>query len=384
MKKYILYIVGIVLFLFSIGWYFLFFEWENSDQGATVIANSDVHSFIYHKIPSLSVLGQYHQEKGFNRLEQQSQGKVRPKVWQLSQHSAGLSIRFQSDSPYIAANWSLERERHMRNMTDIATSGLDLYIRKDSSWKYVASAIPNDLHNHQILTHNLSNSPQEYLLYLPLYNDITDLEIGVLPESNLSFEKKEEDVLPIVIYGTSITQGASASRPGLAYPSILSRTLGKEIINLGFSGNGRMEMELAEVICGIPNQLIIIDCTPNMSPVDISTYASSFINQIRDCHPDIPILIIENIPNASAPWNHEDAETWGSQTFEMQQTRTIREIFLQLQNKGMEDMHYLSSDGLIGNDTEATIDGIHPNDIGMMRIANQLEPVIRSILAESE
>ncbi|MBI1321122.1 MAG: hypothetical protein GC168_19530 [Candidatus Hydrogenedens sp.] len=310
----------------------------------------------------------------YDRLPAKAEGVVREPVWSLSQRTSGLAVRFRSDSPKLAARWSLRLESlDMPHMPSTGVSGLDLYARDQGAWRWVAGARPKEQNDNEAnLASSTPGGMQEYLLYLPLYNGITKLEIGVWKDSVLA-KADQETKRPIVFYGTSITNGGCASRPGMAYPALVGRRLDWPAINLGFSGNGKMEPELADLLAELDPAVYVLDCLPNMNPELVRERVAPFVHTLRKAHPDTPILLVENIVYQGA-WFHP-----GPSSHELK-NEALREVYAALQAEGVEGLYYLPGDNYLGNDGLATVDGTHPTDLGFFRQADALEPVLRGIL----
>ena len=204
-------------------------------------------------------------EAPYDRLPSKAKGVVRDNVWGLSKRSAGLAVRFATDSRTLAVHWVLTgKDLDMFHMPATGMSGVDLYIRTDQGWQWLAVGKALKVANLLELD-GLPAGMHEYMLYLPLYNGTMSLRIGVPPTAVMA-RPDNRPGKPVVFYGTSITQGGCASRPGMAYPAIIGRRLDRETINLGFSGNGRMEPELADLLSDIDASAYVIDCMPNMTP----------------------------------------------------------------------------------------------------------------------
>lgn len=314
----------------------------------------------------------------FDRFPAHAEGVVRDAVWNLSRHSAGMSVRFRTDSEDIRVRYTLLSDRlGMPHMPPTGVSGLDLYARDESGVdRWVSVVKPNAREMEVVLAQGLLPGYRTYTIYLPLYNGVESLDIGLSSESRFvpSSPRAEK---PIVFHGTSIMHGACASRPGMAFPSILGRRLGRSIINLGFSGNGRMEREVGTLLTELDPALWVIDCLPNMNGEAVAERAEPFIRQLRTAHPDIHIVLVEDRTYANAPFLPRLRErNEGSR-------EAFRAVYARLLDSGMTDLSYVEGDQLLGDDAEATTDGSHPNDLGMMRYADVLEPVLRSALAES-
>ena len=153
------------------------------------------------------------------------QPTVRKALWNLSQNTAGLYVRFRTNSTSVGARWTVKYNNQFNHITATAVKGLDLYCLQDGKWQFVNSAIPTGKENHVTIVKNMLPQEREFMLYLPLYDGIDKLEIGIDPgaeivASELNSPDREN---PIVMYGTSILQGASASRPGMAATNIIGR-----------------------------------------------------------------------------------------------------------------------------------------------------------------
>jgi hypothetical protein len=202
-------------------------------------------------------------ESPYTRLPVRAKGKVTEPVWELSHNSAGLCIRFTTDAASINVRWTVaspELAPAKGTMSAVGFSGLDLYTElPNRQWQFVQSAPPTAL-NTTVMIPTLSGS--SYLLYLPLYNTVRSLEIGVPTGHSLSqpaMDRRHRN--SIVVYGTSITQGGCASRPGMSYSAIVGRRLDAEIINLGFSAAGRMEPAMADLLGELDPTVYVLDCT---------------------------------------------------------------------------------------------------------------------------
>ena len=210
--------------------------------------------------------------------------KVREPVWDLSKASAGITVRFHSNSTSISLKWTILNDFDMPHMASTGIKGIDLYTKYNNKWRYVTSAgalvgqkkyqnneVASDSINEYELITNISSEFREYKLFLPLYDGVTKLEIGI--DSDAQIKKATPNTKkPIVFYGTSITQGGCASRPGMAHTNIISRKLDVDCINFGFSGNGRMETPIIELISEIKASVYVIECLQNMNFANIQSH----------------------------------------------------------------------------------------------------------------
>jgi len=205
----------------------------------------------------------------YHRIDTVNYPELPSSVKNLLTNSAGLAVTFKTNSTAISAKWCTSDNNTLSNMTAISGKGLDLYIKKNGKWQFAGVGKPSGDCTESYLVKNMNNSEKECLLYLPLYDETLKLEIGLDP-GTLIFGLADPFSKRILIYGSSITQGASASRPGMAYPARLARETGLNFLNLGLSGSAKMEMAAANMIALIKADAFILDCVPNSSPQEIT------------------------------------------------------------------------------------------------------------------
>ncbi len=295
-------------------------------------------------------------------------------VKKLFTNCAGLAIVFKTNSPVISAKWQTTDTAAPNNMTAIASMGLDLYIKRDGKWVFAGVGRPKGNNTVANLVSNMDDSEKECLLYLPLYDEVLNLQIGVASNSHIEpaanpFKGK------IVIYGSSILQGASASRPGMAYPARLSRKYGLNFINLGLSGNGKMEKAVADMVADIDADAFVLDCAPNPSPEQITERTAYLVKTIREKHPKAPIVMIPSVVREGGNFDLKIKERVASQN------RNFKTEYEKLKAQGIKELYYIEGD-LLGTDHEASVDGIHPNDLGFDRMLQVIEPPLMKILSK--
>ena len=354
---------------------------ESRKMGKRIISDykTITSDFTYYNGMEFTIEGKFHKEKNYRRLPLKYKDIVRSVVWDISNHSSGISIKFKTNSLKISVKWKLTSFQEHENKSKVCGSGLDLYCLVDNKWQYVRSGIPTAVETEQLFVSKMDTTSKQFLLNLPLYDGIEHIEIGIKKGFNISANSYNDNTKPIVFYGTSITQGASASRPGLAYPSIIGRDLNIETINLGFRGNGKFEKSVGMALCEIDAGMYIIDCTPNSSPEIIKNNALELIKQIRNSKPNVPILIVESIIREYAYFQKLEKNELGGLKYIQAQNNELKKVYNNAIDLNLGDVHYLSSDGLIGHDHEATIDGTHLNDLGMKRIAEKIKQKIIEI-----
>ncbi len=326
---------------------------------------------------TLTVLGRaaYVHSGSFHRVDSIFFSELPERVAALATNSAGICISFQTNSKRIKLKWGLEKYNTLWNMTPLAINGLDLYGWHENKWQYIASARPLSDSNEAVVIEDLDGRMRHYRLYLPLYSSLKSIKLGI--DSSAIINKSDRLLLPkkkVVIYGSSITQGASASRPGMAYPSILSRQLNIETFNLGFSGSGKMELVLADVLGSMEADVYVLDCVPNPTPEEIKDRAIPFIKRLRQLKPDVPIIMVESIIREQANWSKR------IQTRVFEQNREFRKAFGQLKNENYHELYYIQAVDLIGNDHEATIDGTHLTDLGFIRLADAVGKILHKLV----
>lgn len=314
----------------------------------------------------------------FDRLPAKAEKTARPPVWGLSRNSTGLCVRFVTDATTIHARWTLTgKNLAMPHMPATGVSGLDLYVKTAAGkWQWVANGRPTADTNTVQLASGFSAGEKEYMLYLPLYNGVSSVEIGlpkggVLKKATARPDGKQK---PLVFYGTSITQGGCASRPGMVHTAIIGRKLDRPVINLGFSGNGTLDADIAELLGELDAEVFVIDCLPNLNAMQVAERAEPFVKALRKAKPNAPILLVEDRTYANAAVlpaamkRHADSRA------------ALKKAYDALLAAGDKKLHYLPGDKLIGDDGEGTVDGSHPTDLGFMRQADVFAEALAPLL----
>ncbi len=313
-------------------------------------------------------------EAPFDRLPAKAKKLVRKAVWNLSRHSAGICVRFVTNATSFNARWTLRsRNLAMPHMAATGVSGLDLYVKTEKGkWRWLAIGRPKKQKTSTQLISGIPAGTREYMLYLPLYNGVTSVEIGIPVGKKIgpaSVRKK-----PIVFYGTSITHGCCASRTGMAHPSIIGRRFNMPIINLGFSGNGRMEAEVAKLMTEIDASVYVIDCLPNINGTLVKKRTEPLVKILREAHPNTPILLVEdrNYANSFLVASKRKRNQWSQ--------KELKKAFDNLIKAGDKNLYYLEAEKLLNNDGDGTVDGSHPTDYGFITHADAFEKVLKTIL----
>lgn len=326
------------------------------------------------------IQGQAPQVKSnFSRLPDNLKDEVRPVVWTLGNNTAGEYIEFTSNAPKIKVRYAVVQAFSMPHMPSTGVSGVDLYAHNGKGdWDWC----PPKYSFKDTVTYTFDNIANKrgpiFRLYLPLYNSIKWLEVGVDQAFDLNFIPVSNQK-PIVIYGTSITQGGCASRPGLAWTSIFARNINQPVINLGFSGNGRLEEPIIKLMSEIDAKLFVLDCIPNLGDrklypeEEMRKRITDAVTHLQAKHKDVPILL------AAHSGGSTDKVLDTAKNIEFRTSSAIlTKIFGELKAKGIKNI-YLLSTAEIGMGINSTVDGAHPNDIGMMENAIAFEKAYRKI-----
>lgn len=345
---------------------------------------------------SLMIVGKAFEQSivKYGRLPKVLEGEFRKELISLGQNSSGLAVRFSTNSTAISARWRVTNNTSFNHMASTGIKGLDLYVLEGSKWMYVGTARPSGVESFSVFIKNMTKQNREYIAYLPLYDGVESLEIGVDPEAEIALprntrlikslsdgqnsnitEVNAERKKPIIFYGTSITQGGCASRPGMAYPAILGRMMDRETINLGFSGNARLDFAIAKAINMIDAEAVVIDCLPNTTTQMVKDSAYRFITHIAQAKPQTPIFMVEN-PNFPYLLLNETAIAE-----QREENAAWRDLYARLASEGFENIIYVRGDNLFGDDNEATVDGVHLTDLGFLRFSEALFGIITDVVS---
>ena len=316
----------------------------------------------------------------YGRLPIASKSLVRDPVWFLGTNSAGLYVEFETEADSIQIRYKVKHSLNMPHMPTTGVSGVDLYAydQRNKRWDWsfgqyqFKDTVVYNFNNIGVNRNHL------YRLYLPLYNTLEWLEIGVSEEKSFAFKKHNSK--PIIIYGTSIAQGACASRPGVGWTNFLGRAFSNEIINLAFSGNGRLEDPILDLINGEDPAVYILDCIPNLaithqrSAKQLDSLISSSVDLLRKKHPNTPIILAE----------HSSAETPGFQNIHTMEeygssSKLVKQTYERLKKKGDKNLYFITAKEF-DLDINSTVDYAHPNDLGMYKIAKAYERLLKKIL----
>lgn len=317
----------------------------------------------------------------YTRIPAYLRDSVRKELWERSQCSAGIAVRFATNSSRVGVKYKLLWNTHMLHMADTGLKGTDLYIHEgDSAWRHVNTNRPtaDSLKMcEKVYVEHLDNSMKEFMIYFPLYDGVEDLWVAVdsgaviTPGNpNLISDKKK-----IVAYGTSILQGGCASRTGMAATNIISRELNCEVVNIGISGEGKMDNCMARALTEIKDaDLFLIDPVPNCTEMMCDTLTYDFINILRKARPEVPIVMVEG---PIYPYARYDAEMGD---YLPRKNAAFHRNYERLKAENPDNLYYVTSEGLDGVEDDGTVDGIHLTDLGFRHYADKLIPVLAPLI----
>jgi lysophospholipase L1-like esterase len=315
-------------------------------------------------------------EHYYDRLPSNVTAKVNGGVRSMKHHTAGMQFRFTTDSKALHFKWVPYNPRlSMDHMPSTGVSGIDVYqLTKDGKWRYVKTGRITNAKGGSLTIPWTPGTP--CLVNLPLYNGVKEFSLGVEPDATVSAlgPRKSGVDKPVVFYGTSITHGGCCSRPGLAFVNIVGRDLDVPVVNLGFSGSGVMEFEMSEHLARIDASCYVLDCLWNMVSLSsgvrngrsVEENYEPFIRNLRAKRPDVPIVMAEMCDVYCGGKNAKD--------------KYIKQLYDKLVAEGWKNLVYLPKDDMYLCDLEGTVDGCHPNDLGMMSLARAFGEAVRKAL----
>lgn len=317
------------------------------------------------------------------RIPRWLEDSVRPELRERARHTAGKAFRFRTDSRAVAVRYELLYNAHMMHMADTGIKGTSLYIWDDDthSWQFVNCNRPNadksDVIQRKVMVDRLDGKMHEYMLYLPLYDGVKWLEIGVEKTATLTGPVMNSPRLgkKFVFYGTSILHGGCASHPGMVATSIIQRDLDIECVNIGISGEGKMDYCMARAMATIPDvAAYILDPIPNCTKDMCDTLTYEFVNILRRARPDVPIIMVEGQMYSYAKYSGFYSQYLPQKNYEFHKN------YLRLRAENPKNLYYVDCKNLYGPNNDGSVDGIHLTDLGFWYYAQKLEPYLKAIL----
>ncbi len=311
-------------------------------------------------------------ETPYDRLPTARRDVIPPAVWTLQKHTAGMCFRLRTDSPRLRIYWKPRFQNlAMWHMPSTGVSGVDVFQHDaETGWQYVKPPWPAPpVFEGAAYTWEKIVPGAPLLVYLPLYNGISEIRFGVEPGTRLE-GLPPPAAKPVVFYGTSTTQGGCVSRPSLCLTSVAGRVLDVPVVNLGFSGSGRMERPMIDVITDAEASVYVLDTVGNVNQADIKDRYEDFVRGLRARRPGVPIVMTAN--------------AWIFNTRQRESAALIRGIWQKLRAEdpaAWADLYFTGDfDGPLAADTDGTVEGNHLNDIGSVRAGRVFAETIRQAL----
>ena len=317
-------------------------------------------------------------ETPFTRLPKVLKDSVRPGLWDRGLCSSGYAFRFATDSKRIGVEYNLLWNAHLPHMAYTGIKGSDLYIlRPDGVWEFVNCNRPTrDSIQTKTYVENLDGQMHEYMIYLPLYDGVNWMRVGVDSTATITPPAiNSPDERKIVFYGTSVLQGGCATRTGMVATNIIQRDLNVECVNLGFSGEGKMDFCMARAMAQIPNVVAyVLDPIPNCTEMMCDTLTYEFVKTLRTLRPEVPIFMVEGME-----YSYEKYDSF-FKDYLPKKNVAFHKNYLKLIEENPNNLYYIDRYNQWGPDNEGTVDGIHLTDIGFFFYAKKLEPYLIPLL----
>ena len=316
------------------------------------------------------IYGVFHDGTQYRRVPEDVAAATSEHVAVLSTHTAGGRVRFVTDSKRIVIKPLYADIHRMAHMAFTGIFGFDLFV--DDEFKKVFTPPVNVKDSYESMHEFPTKEKRLITINMPLYAPVKELFIGLEEGATLEAAPDHAIECPIVFYGSSITQGGCASRPGTAYTAVVSRWLGANHINIGFSGSARGEAAIRDYIASLDMSLFVLDYDHNAKSIE--EYESThypFYKAVREAHPDIPIIIITR-PKVDPTY----------QLNALGKARIARETYQRALDEGDKRVYFIDGKTLMPEDMgdDGLVDGVHPTDLGFYFMAKRVYPVIKESL----
>ena len=307
----------------------------------------------------------------FRRMPGDVAKSVSAGVEYLHRHTSGGRLLFETDSSYVAVSVRGESS-HMCHMAFTGSKGFDLYIYGDDGrFEYFKTFTPDSriCDEFENIIEFDGRKRRKIMIHFPLYGGVEELNIGLENDAVLEPFDPYADGELWVYYGSSITQGGCASRPGNNYPAIVSRSVMKDFLCLGFSGNAHGEDVMADYIADLPMSLFVLDYDHNDlgEPEKLAVRHPKLYKKVREKHPDIPVIIM------SGPWSKPSVPNPGARS-RAAVLNTYEEA-----KKNSDNVYFIDGETMFGTEYPdcATVDGCHPNDFGFVKMADAVLKIVK-------
>lgn len=315
------------------------------------------------------------QELGeYRRLPQEIAASVSPGVSELGVHTSGGRVRFQTDSPYVTIKAELSSAMPVSHMALSGTCGFDLYVYNGAEDVYHGSFLPpySNPDSYESVVYFPDRTMREITIHFPLYSGVKKLLIGVAEGSKLAPGREYRSIQPVLYYGSSITQGACASRPGNNYPAVIARELNVDFLCLGFSGSAKAEKEMVDYLAELDASVFVCDYdhnAPNSAHLK-KTYPYLY-EHYREKNPYTPVIFI------SRPDVFFDREDY------VERRDVIYRTYIAALEGGDRNVYFIDGFSIFAGlrQYDCTVDCTHPNDLGFFRMAQVIGDKVRLCLS---
>ena len=352
---------------------------KNFSQSA--ITKEDIKYYNIKEKP-FKIYGLYEplEDGGYKRLPDDVAKNVNAGVAVLYRCTTGGRVRFKTNSEYIAIKAIFpKKELHMPpQMSVVGSNGFDIYIDGHHAGAYVPKIeYPDGCTpkysmdgGYDAIKEFKNNGMKDVIINFPIFGEVEELFIGLQEDALVLEGDKYRNEKPIVYYGSSITHGACASRPGNTYQNILSRWLNCDFINLGFSGNARAEDAIAEYISNLDMSVFVYDYDHNAPSVEhLRKTHEKMFKKIREKHPNLPVIMASRPNNAEADSIQERIEI-------------IKETYNNAKKTGDNNVYFINGQDIFNEiDPDIlTVEGTHPNDFGFYCMAKVFREIIEKVI----
>lgn len=334
----------------------------------TKIEKDDIKFYNADEVP-FKIYGVKREGDRYRRMPENVAKSVSEGVYSLHSNTAGGRVRFVTDSPYIAIHAKIDKNAKMAHFPFTGSMGFDLYADNIYINTFVPPFNTNDTLEKVINFNDVNGEKtnrKEITINFPLYSDVLKLYIGLKEGSFIGEASSYINEKPVVYYGSSITQGGCASRPGTCYQAILSRNLNMDYINLGFSGSAKAEDEMIDYIMNLDMSVFVFDYDNNAPTSEhLKNTHEKMFKAIRKKHPSVPVIMM------SRPKYYLTEE-------ENVRRNIIETTYKNAIENGDKNVYYISNEELtFFCKNEGTVDNCHPTDFGFASMAMALEKVLR-------
>ena len=340
---------------------------ESIDKNFVIETNIERENIKFYdaKEAPISLFGVWHDGECYRRVPRDVAENTSEGVVSLAKATAGGRIRFITDSPYVILKVKYPSVGFMGHMPRSGSAGFDMYVNKDGRECYTKSFIPTGADVFDGVVDFSEQKERLITINFPLYNGVCEVYVGINGDYSIKPAPDYSVKLPMVSYGSSITQGGCASRPGNAYQAVISRRYDADFINLGFSGSAKGEEAMKNYIASLPMSCFLFDYDHNApNPDHLRATHKPIYEAVRKTHPDIPIIMMPR------------PEFFSSRGIEIR-NEIVKATYDYAKSVGDENVYFIPSRELMALcEDNGTVDGSHPTDFGFFSMASAMIKVL--------